>query len=280
MPRDQRTYITIHDGMPDHPKIEPLSDAAFRLWVETLCWCSRHLTDGKIPPTSWVKRGTAKTRQELVISGLVEMVGEQWYCHDYTEHQRTAEEVALLREKRADAGRRGGLAKAAAQQASSKAVASASPVAKQTPSKLVAESETDTEQLLKDSSSEVASDPDDNPRADVKELCEHLAAAILKNGNKEPNVGKRWYRACRLLIDTDGHSAENVRKAIDWSQADPFWSTTVLSMQKLREKYDTLRGQASLAKTGTPMRPVQAVPAYVDNGPADPDTLPWQTGAA
>jgi general stress protein YciG len=145
MPRDQRTYITVHDGMPEHPKVEPLSDAAFRLLVTTWCWCSRQLTDGQVPSAVWLKRGTAKTRAELRNAGLVEDTPGGVLMHDYTEHQRTADEVAELREKRAEAGRKGGLAKAAAQATASKPVASASPVAKQTASKPLAESETDTD---------------------------------------------------------------------------------------------------------------------------------------
>lgn len=137
---DDRTYIRIHDGMPDHPKIDPLSDAAFRLLVSCWCWSSRHLTDGRMPVVTWNKRGTPKTRRELEAAGLVERLDEQTVeFHDYLLHQRSAAEVAAMKEKRAAAGRAGGLAKAAA----SKPLASASPVAKQTASKTVASTETD-----------------------------------------------------------------------------------------------------------------------------------------
>ena len=46
MPADRRTYITVHDGMPEHPKVDALSDKAFRALVGLWCWCSRNLTDG------------------------------------------------------------------------------------------------------------------------------------------------------------------------------------------------------------------------------------------
>lgn len=147
MPRDQRTYITVHDGMPDHPKVESLSDPAFRLLVTLWCWCSRNLTDGEIIFVSWSKRGTAKTRQELLDAGLVKITETGVACHDYKQHQRTSDEVRDLREKRADAGRRGGNAKAFAKQTPSKHVALASTVAKQTPSKNVAESETEKDKI-------------------------------------------------------------------------------------------------------------------------------------
>lgn len=138
---DTRTYIRLHDGMPDHPKIDALSDKAFRLLIESWCWCSRHLTDGFIPERTWRKRGTPAARQQLLNEGLVEAVAGGVQMHDYLEHQRSADEVAAMREKRAEAGRKGGKAKA---RNVAKRVASASPGLKQTPSKSVASTETDT----------------------------------------------------------------------------------------------------------------------------------------
>ena len=135
--RDNRTYITVHDGMPDHPKVDGLSDPAFRLLVGLWCWCSRHHTDGVVPAATWGKRGTTEARGELVDAGLVEIDPDGTIrMHDYLEHQRSAEEIRELSEKRADAGRRGGLSKA-------NRVASA----KQTAGKSVAESVTETELL-------------------------------------------------------------------------------------------------------------------------------------
>lgn len=105
--RDLRTYIKVHDGIADHPKIEGLSDRAFRLLIETWCWCSRHLTDGQVPQSTWIKRGTAKTRAELISAELAEDCGEVIVMHDYVEHQRTAAEVEERRAVRRKASLRG-----------------------------------------------------------------------------------------------------------------------------------------------------------------------------
>lgn len=96
--RDERTYIRVHDGMPDHPKVESLSDKAFRLLVVHWCWCSRYLTNGQIPRAKWDKEGTPKARRELLAAGLAKECGEQVRMHDYLQHQRSAGEVE---EKRA-----------------------------------------------------------------------------------------------------------------------------------------------------------------------------------
>lgn len=101
---DDRTYITVHDGMPDHPKIEGLSDPAFRLLIECWCWCSRNLTDGQLPKTSWEKRGTPRSRRELLDGGLVHDKGSYFYMHDYLEHQRSADEVRLFKAKKGSSG--------------------------------------------------------------------------------------------------------------------------------------------------------------------------------
>lgn len=111
--KDQRTYIRIHDGMPDHPKIEGLSDAAFRLLVTTWCWSSRHLTDGRVPAGSWSKRGDEESRTELLATGLADVLDDgSVRMHDYTDHQRTAEEVQRIKEARREAGSKGGKARA------------------------------------------------------------------------------------------------------------------------------------------------------------------------
>lgn len=142
MPKDQRIYITVHDGMPEHPKVEGLSDAAFRLLVTCWCWCSRNLTDGAIPTAAWLKKGSAKARRELLDAGLVEVSPDSVTMHDYLDHQRSAVEVAELRSKRSDAGRQGGLATQARARAS--AQANGKQVPRQTRSKR--EADTDTEE--------------------------------------------------------------------------------------------------------------------------------------
>lgn len=100
------------------------------------------------------------------------------------------------------------------------------------------------------SSSAIASDRDADPRPEVRELCNLLADRVQRNGHKVGTVGKTWFRACRLLLDVDGHSAEQVQRAIEWATTDPFWSTNIRSMQTLREKYTTLRAQATTRVNG------------------------------
>lgn len=107
MSRDKRVYITVHNGMPEHFKIEALSDKGFRCLVTLWCWSSRNETDGKIPESVWVKRTNAKARAEL-LKEMVEPIKGGYYMHDYLEHQRSKREIEALRSKRVRAGSLGG----------------------------------------------------------------------------------------------------------------------------------------------------------------------------
>lgn len=230
MPSDPRTFITLHDGMPEHPKIAPLSDAAFRALIELWCYCSRTLSDGLVPDAIVRRYTTPKSRRELAARGLAVETGEGIDMHDYLEHQRSRAEVEDLREKRRAAGSKGGKAKATRVAG---ATASATADSQPAGSKSVPESETESGTNVPDES-----------RADVEALCDHLADRIAGNGSKRPTITKGWRDAARLMLDRDDRTAEQVHAAIDWSQDDDFWRSNILSMPKLREKYDQLRLQA------------------------------------
>lgn len=90
--------------------------------------------------------------------------------------------------------------------------------------------------------SEVADAP---LRGDVKRVLDLLDEEIERNGGRRPQRSKKNIDAARLLLDRDGKTVEQVEAAIRWCQADEFWRANVLSMSKLREKYETLRLQAA-----------------------------------
>jgi len=89
----------------------------------------------------------------------------------------------------------------------------------------------------KPSSSEI-----EKSRPEVEGLCQHLADLVIANGARRSQtvVTDTWRRECRLLLDRDGVAPDRVRAVIEWCQADEFWQTNVLSMPKLREKFDQL----------------------------------------
>lgn len=220
---DSRTYIRLHDGITDHPKIDPLSDKAFRTHIDLLCWCSRHLTDGYVPDATWRKRGTPKVRGELLAAGLAESTDGGVRMHDYLEHQRSAAEVATLRKARQEAGKRGGKSKA-----NGLAIAKQTP--KQNRSKNVASTDTDTK--TEENQVHIAPSVEDDPAFDAfwntyperrgKKLGKKGARAEwarLDEGQRERALtGAPHYAA-----DVDGHAKD----ARNWLHEREFeeWQT-------------------------------------------------------
>jgi hypothetical protein len=72
-------------------------------------------------------------------------------------------------------------------------------------------------------------------------LCDLMAASVERRTGRRPPVTKAWLASARLLVDgPNGPSAEAVREVIAWVEQDDFWRANVLSMPKLRERWDQL----------------------------------------
>lgn len=104
------TWVRLDDGYPGSRKVKRLSDAAFRLDIQAICWCSEHLTDGFVPDDEIeddVGRRIKKPRAaaaELVASGRWEEVEGGWSIHDYLVYNPSREDV--LAKRAADARRK------------------------------------------------------------------------------------------------------------------------------------------------------------------------------
>ena len=59
---------------------------------------------------------------------------------------------------------------------------------------------------------------------------------------KKPNL-ESWANSARLLNETDGVDLSEAWKVFCWANADSFWSTNILSLSKLRDKYATLEAK-------------------------------------
>lgn len=93
-------------------------------------------------------------------------------------------------------------------------------------------------------SSEIADAIPDEEREDVGNLCTLLANLIEENGSKRPVITKAWRDSARLMLDKDHRTFDQVEWMIRWTQADEFWRANILSMPKLRSKFDQLRLRA------------------------------------
>ena len=117
MARPNWEYIRIDVDLPDHEKLDDLSDKAFRTLIELWCWCGRQLNDGFVRDAKWKTFGTQAARDQLVRNRLADRVDGGYVMHDFVGpdgHQRSREEVDEKRAQRSEAGKRSAAARAAA----------------------------------------------------------------------------------------------------------------------------------------------------------------------
>lgn len=134
--KDQRLYAKIALDFPDHPKIAPLSDAAYRALTEMIAYSCRMKTDGFISKRLVGSKGEAGAKWSLqVCSELCANDDEQpslieaepgYLLHDFEEHQLTKADIEARRTVRETAGRRGGIASGRARRSKREANASQS----------------------------------------------------------------------------------------------------------------------------------------------------------
>lgn len=95
MPRDKRLWMTFPIDFDEHPKIEALSDAAFRAFVSMNGYSRRHDLDGEIPAAVARKRWGVDVLNELVASHqtrplvYLSLNPDVYVIRDYAEHQDT-----------------------------------------------------------------------------------------------------------------------------------------------------------------------------------------------
>ena len=193
-----------------------LSDAAFRTHTEGLGWTMRRVTEGRITERD-LRRFAETADPDAAVAELVKTTwweehpsGDGWLIVRDMGYQRTKEQIEADRAATADRQRRW--------------------------------RETHTKKKPP------RSKQDDPAREDVERLCTHLADRIEAKGSNRPSITKKWRDEARLMLDNDGRTEAQVRRAIDWCQDHAFWHSKVLSMPKLREKYEQLRLEAEQAR--------------------------------
>lgn len=107
-------WTKIDDGFFDHPKARAAGKDGRALFFSGLCWASGHRNGGRIATTDLPLvaakaevRG-APTARRLVDVGLWEPIDGGWLIHDFLDWNPSPERIDELRQKRAEAGRKGG----------------------------------------------------------------------------------------------------------------------------------------------------------------------------
>lgn len=94
------SWARLDDGFPDHPKIEGLSDRAFRAHVTAICYCAANLTDGFVSETAAKRcRIRPQTADKLIAAGLWKRTVNGWQINDYLDYNASRESIMVERER-------------------------------------------------------------------------------------------------------------------------------------------------------------------------------------
>lgn len=105
------TWFKVDDSFHAHPKVLATDADALGLWVVAGAWSSSNLTDGFVPDhvLSRLLPDSDKLARKLVAAGLWRRVRGGYQFHDWADFQPSSSDVRAMREKRANAGRIGGV---------------------------------------------------------------------------------------------------------------------------------------------------------------------------
>jgi hypothetical protein len=107
-------WFPVDDTFHSHPKRLATSAAALGLWVVAGSWSNAHLTDGRVPDhvLPLLLPDAETLADELVRTGLWRRTRGGYAFKDWLEwgSKHSAAEVRDIRRKRAEAGRKGGVA--------------------------------------------------------------------------------------------------------------------------------------------------------------------------
>jgi len=98
----------VSDGFPSHPKTLGLSLEAIGLWMLAGTWCARYLTDGYIPRDAMAMymNGSSRPVDELVERNLLTPVADGWLFVDWSQYQRTRQQIEAQRVSNRERGKR------------------------------------------------------------------------------------------------------------------------------------------------------------------------------
>lgn len=248
---DKRAFAKFDVGYLDNPKMADVLDSSLHaicMHFASVLHCSQHLTDGLVAPKAMQRKvGASDADTKILIdAGLWHGPEHQceacWeacpdipenrvYVHDFLEHNRDAAEAKRVSKKRSDA------AKARWNgDANSNANRMQSALQNEPVCNAEREREKEREKEAKASSSEPS-------RPDVEQVISSFSQLLEANDVKH-NPGKSWHDAARLLIDKDGYTVEQIIFVARFATADPFWRSNILSLPKLRDKFEQLKIKA------------------------------------
>ena len=107
-PFKTRPTVRLDHGMPEKDSVLELSDSAFRLLIEAICYCSRQESDGRVPKAQLRRMATTpNAAKELVTQGHMAEQDGAWVLVDYLCWNRAATEIDSFRASKGESGAKG-----------------------------------------------------------------------------------------------------------------------------------------------------------------------------
>lgn len=105
-------WVRIAQSMPNHPKIAPLSDKAFRALMEMICYSAQYELDGMVPVNlarrMWAEEALEELTSNDPAAPSLTVDGDMYLIHGYTDMQETRADNEARREASRVNGRKGG----------------------------------------------------------------------------------------------------------------------------------------------------------------------------
>jgi len=269
---DKRAFAQFDVGYLDNPKIMEVFDnspIAICMHIASVLYCAQHLTDGVVSagPMQRKAGGTAHDVTLLIEADLWHLPGHDCqfcpqppegkvYVHDYTEHNRTSEGV----KRASQAGKKGAQALWEKKRSAGKNDANRMRSAYESHS----EPQCDSDEIAmarerereKEKEEAKASSPE-TVRPDIDGVIQGFSD-LLKANDVKHKPGQSWHTAARLLIDKDGYTPDQIMFVARFATNDDFWKSNILSIPKLREKFEALKIKAQAQARPKPSTGAQA----------------------
>jgi len=237
------------------------SPIAVCMHIASVLYCAQHLTDGVIALRAMQRKvgGTTDDATLLIDAGLWHLPGHECeqcpevadgkaYVHDYLQHNRTSDGV----KGRSDAARIGATAMWEKKRAEKNRNANRMQTAYE-PQCESDETAMPREKERKREREEAKASSSEPERPDVQQVVNSFSE-LLKANDIKHKPGQTWATAARLLIDKDGYTPEQILFVARFATTDGFWQSNILSLPKLREKFEALKIKAQAQNNPQPQR--------------------------
>ena len=254
------SWFKVDDGLHASRKLLSIPKrhrfAAVGLWTVAGSWCADQLTDGLVPDYMLEVWGAPPSAPDcLVEAGLWERESSGYLFRNWHEYQPSKQDVDAeraasrerMRELRARRKQKKPLEQAEVGEVFGRTVTNGSEnVRNPDPTRPdPVPTRPDIEEAIASSS-----EPE---RPDVDKVISQFSE-LLKANDVKHKPGQTWRTAARLLIDRDGYTPDQILYVARYATTDEFWKSNILSLPKLREKFEALKIKAQAQNNPGPQR--------------------------